>query len=230
MADPEVSVSSEARVETAGAWAPDLVIKARPVTFDSLLDELTDLERLALPVSPPYRLRRVNSRAPDAPRFGAASLDPAVARGHVIERVQWENAEREWVLMDAEGPGALVRFWMDDPAAAGTVRILLDGAETRIVEMPAAEFFSGERSPFIAPIVGPTAGGWTSWAPIPFASHCRVTVSQPPGHYELTWREYDEEIEVWTMPDRAAAGDGGQAAGDLDGDGSTGRDDAARGA
>jgi len=88
------------------------------VTLDSLLAEMTDLVGMAEFPEPPYTCRQVSS-------YDRASKSPsqdwfANADAGQFIRVEKAAGRDEFVMMDAEGPGAIVRIWSANPT--GTIR------------------------------------------------------------------------------------------------------------
>lgn len=177
------------------------------VTFESLLREMTDLESLSRFPDPAYTVRQFSS-------YDRRSTDPAVLtdenwfangdRGQHV-RVEQRHGREEWVLMDAEGPGAIVRFWSANPADAGTVRIYLDNAEQPAIEMPLTEMLGGGQAPFLNPIAGERSRGWNSYLPIPYAKHCKVTASQRDFYYQINYRTYEKGTRVTAFPAKLTA-------------------------
>jgi uncharacterized protein YcgI (DUF1989 family) len=114
-------------------------------------------------------------------------------------------AGKTWqVLLDAQGPGCLVRFWTR-ANTAGTLRIYLDNQPTPTVEMPVQDFFSGNHFPFFKPLVFNNetmgAGGMISYFPIPFATHCKMVcdASLETLAYEATVRQFAPDEPVQTF-------------------------------
>ncbi|MCA9490985.1 MAG: DUF2961 domain-containing protein [Myxococcales bacterium] len=89
----------------------------------------------------------------------------------------------EHVLVDADGPGAIVRTWAANPDAGGTLRIRLDGAERPIVEMPFADWLPETQG-----------RGHLSMRPLPYARHLLMTVDDNAGR-GLYW-----QVETATWP------------------------------
>jgi hypothetical protein len=81
---------------------------------------------------------------------------------------------KRYVLLDAAGPGAVVRIWSANPT--GTLRIYIDGDARPALEAPMAALLSGGVSPFVAPFGQVTARGYSLYFPIPYRSRCVVTV------------------------------------------------------
>ncbi len=162
------------------------------VTMAGLLDELTNLEALSNVASPSFTCRQFSS-------YDRRSTDPAAPtdenwfanndRGQYL-REEERNGAKEYVLMDAEGPGAIVRFWSANPVDAGVVRVYIDGAETPTLEAPLDAWLSGTHELAPAPIGHEVSKGWNSYLPLPYATHCKVTASLPNFYYHINYRTY----------------------------------------
>ncbi len=167
------------------------------VTFESLVRQMTDLGELAEFPDPAFTCRQFSS-------YDRKSTDPAVltdenwfANGDAGKHLRAEKrgGESEWVMMDAEGPGAIVRIWSANPNNAGIFRVYLDGATEPVIEMPATEMLGGDGPmPFIKPISGTRSRGWNCYLPIPYAKHCKVTASEPGFYYQVNYRTYTDRF------------------------------------
>ncbi len=176
------------------------------VTFESLLREMTDLERLTRFPQPAYTCKQFSS-------YDRRSTDKNVPtdenwfangdRGHHL-RVEERNGQQEWVMMDAEGPGAIVRIWSANPQDAGVLRIYLDGSSEPTIEMLFIEMLCGEKWPFVSPIAHFASAGWNSYLPIPYAKHCKVTASSPNFYYHINYRTYEKGTQVISYSEEIA--------------------------
>lgn len=174
---------------------------AEKVSLDSLLDEMTDLNRLATLAGPAYTCKQFSS-------YDQRSTDPAVPtdenwfangdRGQYL-REETRDGKKEYVLMDTDGPGAIVNFWSANPVDAGTVYIYLDGKKEPAAEMLLTELLGGGKFPFVKPISIELSKGWTSYLPIPYAKHCKVTTSKPDFYYHIDYRTYAKGTGVKTF-------------------------------
>ncbi|HBO45056.1 MAG TPA: DUF2961 domain-containing protein, partial [Planctomycetaceae bacterium] len=87
------------------------VATAADVSLSSLLDEMTDRAALARFPDPAYTVKQFSSydpasTAPDKPGW-FANNDTSF-----FVREETNDGRTEWVMMDAEGPGAIVRWWI----------------------------------------------------------------------------------------------------------------------
>jgi len=178
--------------------APAASSRAAQVTFESLVREMTDLDALASFPDPAFDCAQCSS-------YDRRSTDPAVLtdenwfangdRGHHI-RKETRNGADECVMLDAEGPGAIVRIWSANANDAGIVRVYLDNAPDPVIELPLQDMLDGEHAPFLAPISGVRSRGWNTHLPIPYASHCKITASNPDFYYQVNYRTYEPGTEV----------------------------------
>lgn len=178
------------------------------VTLESLLAEMSDMGRLAAAPSPAYVTKQFSS-------YDQRSTDPAVQddtnwfangdRGQVL-REEETSFGKEYVLMDAEGPGAIVRIWSANPDKGGIIRVYLDSAAEPAVEMPLQAMLGGGAKPFVKPIAGEWARGWTSWLPIPYAKHCKVTISVNDIYHHINYRTYapGTTVRTFSVPETEA--------------------------
>jgi len=191
------------------------------VSVTSLLDEMTDRARLARWPQPAYTCRQSSSYdrdsvSPDKPGW-YANWD----RSHFL-RVEEKASRKEYVLMDAEGPGAVVRFWATwhgprgKPFSNGTLRFYLDGSDMPAIEGPITKILDGGGlvGPPLAQGVSPKTEyrrrGHNLYLPIPYAHRCKVTYSTDVFldvggkkgealYYQINYRTYTKGTPVETF-------------------------------
>jgi hypothetical protein len=188
------------RREVLGSLAAMLLASRRsragaaPITMESLLAEMIDREVVARLPEVSYRSHEASSHdprkvSPDDPSW-FANLDYSQ-----FIREENHSGRNESVMMDAEGPGVITRFWMGAPrpqdGPPGTIRIYLDGSDDPVIEQPADKLLSGTglAGP---PLSAVTSIGRNFYFPIPFASRCKVTCDSP--NY---WATKNEKDRVW---------------------------------
>jgi len=206
----------------AGLWlALAAPAGAEPVSLKTLLEEMVDRGRLARFPAPAYVCRQASSYdrdtvAPDQPGW-FANWD----RSQFVRRE--ENAGRqEWVLLDADGPGAVVRFWgtwhgpRGGPFSNGTMRVYLDGRPEPAIQGPIADLISGRAlvAPPLSESVSPETPyerrGHNLYLPIPYAEHCKITyqsdkltdVGGKQGealYYQINYRTYEPGTDAVTF-------------------------------
>jgi hypothetical protein len=196
--------SLRARIATAlrlmlvtgvGAVFPTAFAAPTPVTTATLLDEMTDLRSMARYPQPAFTCRQFSSydpksKSPDEDWF--ANDD----RGHYL-RVESRQGRQEYVMMDAAGPGAVVRIWSANPE--GVLRIYLDGADQPVLEAPMQALLGGKTPGFPPPLAGERSKGWNLYFPIPYARHCKITSDQGNFYYHVNYRTYEPGTPVESL-------------------------------
>jgi hypothetical protein len=188
---------------------------SKKVTLESLLNEMTDREVLTRLPEEPYTLKQFSSydqasTSPDEPGwFANADYTQFI-------REEENNGRREFVLFDAEGPGAVVRWWMTfagEGAAEGTVRIYIDDQPEPAIAGNILELLSGEilASEPLAASVSPETEyhqrGHNLYLPLPYNQHCKITYEcdavrfednrwRPSIYYNICYRTYQSGVEV----------------------------------
>jgi hypothetical protein len=191
------------------------------VTLRSLLAEMIDRDRIASWPSPAYVSHQASS-------YDRRSKTPADPEGWFANndwsqfiRSEVNAGRREWVMMDADGPGCVTRIWWGGtmPPRNRRVRFYLDGSSTPAIEEEAYDLLVG---PALAP--RPLAienacgapgspGGMNLFLPIPYAKHCKITwddvnphdPAAPPENrwYNIEYRTYAPGIQVETFTHKA---------------------------
>lgn len=189
-----------------------------PVTLASLLEEMTNRAALARLPEPAYVLKQASSH--DRATVSPANAETWFANkdhGQFI-RVETNDARREWVIMEHEGPGAVVRFWLPlhPPKDDQIIRFYFDASSTPAIAVKLNELLSGRG--FVPPPFAFVAWNETDlrnqqkaapeklrgvggdmYLPIPFAKSCKITLDQEPFYYIVNYRAYDTGTEVETF-------------------------------
>ena len=108
---------------------------AEPVSLQSLLRDMIDRDRLAQTPAPPYVCRQFSSYDRDTKGVDEPGWFANWDRSQFV-RVEENAGRKEYVMLDAAGPGAIVRFWGTwhgprkdgglEPFSNGTLRVYLD--------------------------------------------------------------------------------------------------------
>lgn len=174
---------------------------AEPVTFRSLLKEMVDRAAVARLPQPAYQCKQFSS-------YDRASVSPENAdtwfangdAGHFL-RVEERNGRKEWVMMEALGPGAVVRFWSANPK--GTVRFYLDNFTEPTIEVSMESLLSGQAEiggvKIGAPLAAVRSRGYNLYLPIPYARYCKITSDADGFYYQINYRTYEPGTEVVTF-------------------------------
>jgi hypothetical protein len=184
-----------ARLAAAALVAAALLVPAAAhpgITTARLLEDMTDLAALAEFPEPAYTCKQFSS-------YDRASKSPTqdwFANGDVGHYLREEtNAGRkEYVMMDTEGPGAIVRIWSANPA--GTLRVYLDGAKEAALEGAMNVLLGGKYPGLPQPLAGEYSKGWNLYFPIPYARHCKVTSDKGGFYYHVNYRTYTAGTQV----------------------------------
>jgi hypothetical protein len=191
-----------------------------PVTIGSLLTEMTDREEMARFPDPGYTCREFSS-------YNRTSVNPgdytwfANLDNNYFIRTENNNGRREFVLFDAEGPGAVVRFWttFNRYDKKGVLRFYFDNEETPRLEGEPMELISGGRlagAPLSFSVSEDTdyeRRGHNLYLPIPYSQHLKITYetggiteartgvneTNREGemfYYQINYRTYDSDVAV----------------------------------
>lgn len=178
-----------------------LLLLAPTVTLDGLLDEMVRYDAVARWPEIPYTAKQASSYdrhrvAPDQP--GWFANDDA---GHYI-RTEEHHGRQERVMMEASGPGAIVRLFSTNGGGDDNrIRVYIDGADEPAILWPKSDFLSGDLKigePLVVRHPKPEGhGGGTWYFPIPYSKSCKVTLEDknPPGqssrlYYHVGYRAY----------------------------------------
>lgn len=198
--------------------AAEHVVNSRHISLQSLLNEMVDRSVIAKLPTPFYTLKQCSSHDISKRDPG----DPATWHSnHDYEqflRTEVNEGRREWVILDAEGPGAITRFWLPLNADHDkqVIRFYLDGSPTPALTAKFNDLLAGRG-------VVPPPFAFVAWndtdvshqkltapkemrgvagdlyLPIPFASHCKITLDEIPFYYIIDYRAYSPGTHVETF-------------------------------
>jgi hypothetical protein len=153
------------------------------VTFESLLREMVDRDAQARYPSPFYSTKQFSSYDREAVSADSAGWFANSDRTMFIRKEENDGRE-EYVMFDADGPGAVVRFWMTFAGAdsgKGVLRIYIDNGSIPEIEGTAYDILSGGLlvgAPLSASVSDMSAyemRGHNLYLPLPFGKHCKIT-------------------------------------------------------
>jgi len=153
---------------------------AQPVSMRSLLSEMTDRDAAAR--FQDYRCLQASSYDRHSVAKGEKGWFANSDRSWFI-RKETDEGRREFVMMEDNGPGAVVRFWMtfSPESAKGMIRIYIDGSKTPSIEGPAIDILSGGAlCPYplaasVSELRPIDKRGHNLYLPIPYAKGCKIT-------------------------------------------------------
>ncbi|RYY61240.1 MAG: DUF2961 domain-containing protein, partial [Chitinophagaceae bacterium] len=181
------------------------------VTLKSLLTEMTDPSSVAVVPANRYTMHQASSYD----RRSVSADQPGwFANGDFNQYIRTEqtNGRTEHVMMEADGPGAIVRFWLTTVVKPGTIRFYLDNSTTPAIESSAFDMMKAGLA--LGPaLLNPHSsyepegkGGNTLYFPVSYAKHCRITVEFPDTviakkshYYQVNYRTYAKGTKVATF-------------------------------
>jgi hypothetical protein len=193
-----------------------------PITIESLLNQMTNRSERARFPDPSFRLINFSSYNRDSDVGPPESGVSATSTGwfanndfngkYLYTTTEYGNGT-EYVMVDHQAPGAIVRFWTPWRSVSSSslndyVRIYLDGATTPVIEGNMLTLFDGtDLIPY--PFGHSSLRSAVSFFPIPYAERCVVTLDRSPFFYIYTCREYDPgtQVKTFTMDDFDAVAD-----------------------
>ena len=191
----------------------------KTVTIESLLKEMVDRNEIAKFPDPAFTNKQFSSYDRETVGKNMPGWFANSDRSMFI-RVEKANGRTEYVMMDTEGPGAIVRFWMTfsgTNAGRGTMRIYIDDYSKPIIEGSALDILSGNLvvSGILAASVSELTPyenrGHDLYFPITYKQRCKITYESEnlfeddPGarrrgteavYYNINYRTYDKSVNV----------------------------------
>jgi len=158
---------------------------AREVTLEGLLEEMSSRQALTYFPEPGYRLIQSSSYNRESVSPDSAGWFANADMSHFI-RVEENKGRREFVMLDAEGPGAVVRWWMTFyKAQDGIIRIYIDEDSEPVLSGRPDSLLSGSLVagyPFSASLqegapLGEEGRDYDHnfYFPLPFSKRCKIT-------------------------------------------------------
>ena len=170
-----------------------------PVTFSSLLREMTDPGAVARWPAPYYDCLQASSYNRASTNRFQPNQDTtgwlADSDGLGFIRVERRGAKSEWVVMEHDGPGCITKFWTPffyyalENHGGPNVRVYLDGSERPVLDVPFIALVTA-RGPVKPPFATPTARAGDCYLPIPFARSCKITFTDKPFYHLINYRAY----------------------------------------
>lgn len=168
--------------------------KEDSISMKSLLPEMTDLERLAEFPAPSFTCKQFSSyNRASVTNDGSDAWFANEDFGQYL-RVEDVQGRKEHVMMDADGPGAIVLIWIGNPQ--GAIRIYLDGNPGPVLECAIQKLLGGNDPGLPRPIAGIYSTGWNLYLPIPYAKRCKVTCDSHELFYRIDYRTYPAGTKV----------------------------------
>ena len=197
------------------------------VSLKSLLNEMTDRTSLSLYPSPWYKLKQAGSYDRESDTAGGKGW---FANDDFTQFSGIDSAKgiKEYILLNADGPGAVVRWWMTfsgEGSYDGKIRVYIDNSEKPVLEENVLKLLSGQLlageplSSSVSPETETDKRGHNLYLPIPFSKHCRITYEcnaikisgksrKPSIYYNICYREYEKDTRVISFSENELKGAG----------------------
>lgn len=173
------------------------------ITFETLMQEMTDLDRVARFPDTEYLSLQASSYnrasvAPDKPGW--------FADGDGISwiREEFNGGKKEYVIMEHDGPGCITRMWTPffyynfNNRIGPNVRIYLDESKEPVIEENFIALLTGKGS-FHRPFANYTAHAGVCFLPIPFSKSCKITLDDKAFYNIINYRAYRKGTNVQTF-------------------------------
>lgn len=191
----------------------------KQVSIESLMREMVDRDEMARFPTPSFTCKQFSSYDRNTKVKDEDGWFANWDRSHFID-FEKNNDRTEFVMMDAMGPGAIVRFWMTfsgKNSGLGTMRIYIDNMTTPAIEGNAFEILSGNKvaDPPLASSVSKLTRyeqrGHNLYFPIPYSKRCKITYqsenilkndfgAKKEGservYYNINYRTYEPDTKV----------------------------------
>lgn len=196
------------------------------ITFRYLLREMSDADAITRFPDPSYKLVQFSS-------YDRRSIHPDSAGWFANDdftqfiREEVTEGRREYVMMETEGPGAIVRWWMtfgNVNALNSYVRVYLDDNSSPVLEGMAPDLVGrgllapDPLSAAVSPLTEPQRQGYNLYLPVPFSKSCKITLENdsvvitpgrryPSIYYNINARLYEKGTRVVSLKRDMLAGD-----------------------
>jgi hypothetical protein len=180
------------------------------VSLTTLLKELIDPASVANLPNPNFVLKQVSSYDRHSVLPGQPGWFANEDHTNFI-RTETNNGRKEYVMMDENGPGVIVRFWETTFKRPGTLRIYFDYEATASLVIPGYDLMKFP-FPLGKGLLAPHSsyevlakGGSTLYLPLLYKKHCKVTWEDPESpitekrYYQINFRKYAPGTKVETF-------------------------------
>ncbi|WP_166670745.1 glycoside hydrolase family 172 protein [Olivibacter sp. XZL3] len=181
------------------------------VNMANLLKEMRDFEQVARFPEPIYTLKQASSYDRRSTLRNGAGWFANSDFNQFIRREE-QDGRVEHVMMDAEGPGAIVRFWLTCLEKPGTMRFYFDHEKEPTITVPGFDLLKAGLD--LGPaLLNPHTnydpkgkGGNTLYLPLVYNKHCKVTWEfadsadlKKPHYYQINYRTYPKDTKAETF-------------------------------
>ena len=176
---------------------------------------MTDRNKITHLPSPWYNLKQFSSYDRKTDTVGGKGWFANADYTQFID-IDSSAGRKEYILFDADGPGAVVRWWMTfagEGSYSGIIRVYIDNNNTPVLEENVLKLLSGQLlageplSSSVSPDTDPDMRGHNLYLPIPYSKHCRITIEcdaidisansrKPSIYYNICYREYERGTRI----------------------------------
>lgn len=104
------------------------------------------------------------------------------------------------VVAELKGSGVIQRIWTPTPSN-DTIQFFFGGEKTPRIELKFIDLFSGEKYPFLRPVVGNEVGGYYCYLPIPYQNSCKIVYKgKRMQFFQIQFRELKGGQTVSSFP------------------------------
>ncbi|MDO4628988.1 MAG: DUF2961 domain-containing protein [Planctomycetia bacterium] len=182
----------------------------KTVTFSSLLQEMLNRQAVLEDFSKNGNAEFICRQFSSYDRGAVSPTENWFANGDTAKflREEENNGRKEWVLMDAEGPGAVVRWWITAPGYKSNFHIYIDGSDIPTFSGKIDEIVGGSAL-CGAPLSQETSRGRNLYLPIPYAKSIKITCDKMPEqgnlYYQINYRTYTDGTVVKSLTPQTLA-------------------------
>ena len=173
------------------------------INLTTLLKEMINREQLTRFPDNSYQSLQASSYnrrsvSPEKPGWFADS------DGTGFIRTEMNNGQKEWVLMEDQGPGVITRIWtpafyysLNDTIGAN-IKFYLDGDSVPAINTNFIDLVTGEA--FVnPPFADYTARAGNLYFPIPFEESCKITMDDRSFYNIINYRKYPQGKNIRTF-------------------------------
>ncbi len=173
------------------------------VNLSTLLTEMVDREQITRFPENGYRCLQASSYnresvSPDKPGWFADS------DGVGYIRTETNNGQREWVLMEDDGPGVITKIWAVcfyyglNNTTGANIKFYLDGAAEPTINTNFFKLVEGQDF-VVPPFADHSTRAGNLYFPIPYARSCKITMDKKSFYNIINYRKYPAGTKVKTF-------------------------------
>lgn len=175
----------------------------KEINITTLLNEMVDRDLIAQFPESHYQSLQASSYNRESISSGLPGWF-ADSDGEGFIRVEEVNGQKEWVLMEDDGPGCITKIWavcfyygLQDTTGAN-IRFYLDGATEPVISTNFFQLVKGQD--FIkAPFADESTRAGNLYFPIPYAKSCKITMDKKAFYNIINYRKYSPGTKVKTF-------------------------------